>query len=115
MWGTVCDHDWDMNDAMVVCQELACGRARRAPTFHHFGMGEGLILLDHVSCLGNETSLLSCSAAQTGVHDCHHLEDASVVCSGTRLRSPTNRSLVPAFLTNQSLIAAFTLPPIRVQ
>ncbi|KAJ8370120.1 hypothetical protein SKAU_G00101480 [Synaphobranchus kaupii] len=82
MWGTVCDHDWDMNDAMVVCQELACGRPLQAPTFHHFGMGEGLILLDHVSCLGNETALLSCSAAQTGLHDCHHLEDASVICSG---------------------------------
>ncbi|KAG5837893.1 hypothetical protein ANANG_G00217940 [Anguilla anguilla] len=82
MWGTVCDHDWDLNDAMVVCQELGCGRARRALPFHYFGMGEGLILLDHVSCLGNETSLLSCSAAQMGLHDCHHLEDASVICSG---------------------------------
>ncbi|KAI1892333.1 hypothetical protein AGOR_G00132280 [Albula goreensis] len=82
MWGTVCDHEWDIYDAEVVCQELACGAAKQAPTFHHFGMGEGLILLDHVGCLGNETTLLSCSAAQTGYHDCHHLEDASVICSG---------------------------------
>ncbi|XP_036388374.1 deleted in malignant brain tumors 1 protein-like isoform X1 [Megalops cyprinoides] len=82
MWGTVCDHDWDLLDAQVVCQELGCGRVLHAPSFSHFGMGEGLILLDHVSCLGNETSLLSCSAAQTEFHDCHHLEDASVICSG---------------------------------
>ncbi|KAJ8257254.1 hypothetical protein GJAV_G00183620 [Gymnothorax javanicus] len=85
MWGTVCRHDWDLNDALVVCQELACGMPRQVPTLGGFGMGEGLILLDHVGCLGNETSLLSCSAAQIGLHDCHHLEDVSVICSG---RSP---------------------------
>uniref|UniRef100_W5NEN7 Soluble scavenger receptor cysteine-rich domain-containing protein SSC5D n=1 Tax=Lepisosteus oculatus TaxID=7918 RepID=W5NEN7_LEPOC len=81
-WGTVCDDSWGLNDAHVVCGEVGCGRGLSAPGFAEFGMGIGLIMLDDVQCLGNETSLFNCRATQLGLHNCHHLEDASVVCSG---------------------------------
>ncbi|XP_063956925.1 deleted in malignant brain tumors 1 protein-like [Lytechinus pictus] len=81
-WGTVCDDSWDDTDATVVCQSLGfeSGTAR---TNAHFGQGSGDILLDDVSCDGDETSLLECSNPGIGVHNCGHSEDAGVTCSPT--------------------------------
>ncbi|XP_064355630.1 deleted in malignant brain tumors 1 protein-like isoform X2 [Dromaius novaehollandiae] len=82
-WGTVCDDEWGVSDAEVVCRQLGCGMAVSAPGLARFGRGRDNIWLDEVNCTGTEAALSECGAKPKGVHNCHHGEDAGVVCSGT--------------------------------
>ena len=43
----------------------------------------GLIALDNVICMGNETSLSQCTTSEPFSHNCNHDEDVSVSCYGT--------------------------------
>ncbi|XP_067882869.1 deleted in malignant brain tumors 1 protein-like [Heterodontus francisci] len=93
-WGTVCDLDWDLKDANVVCSLLQCGVAVSVPRYAHFGEGIGLVRSDIFDCTGNETSLLDCRLFQGNQQECSHRNDASVICSGKhgpRLVDGTNR------------------------
>ena len=82
-WGTVCDDDWDLNDAQVVCRQLGFGPAIAARNMAFYGEGSGQIWLDDVNCVGNEMTIEDCSHDGWGNHDCNHREDAGVLCSNT--------------------------------
>ena len=79
-WGTVCDNNFDINDANVVCRELGYPEAVR---YHYFGRGRGPIWLDDLACIGTETSLYNCSHNGVSNHNCRHNQDAGVVCQGS--------------------------------
>ncbi|XP_020669604.3 galectin-3-binding protein [Pogona vitticeps] len=79
-WGTVCDDNWDITDASVVCRSLGFEKAEEAKTSAAYGEGSGPILLDDVSCVGTEMHLGQCSSPGWLNHNCGHGEDAGVVC-----------------------------------
>ena len=95
-WGTVCEDDWDIADANVVCRQLGFTGATDRWISAHFGEGAGQILMDNVHCGPNEQRLQDCPFQGWGSNNCHHSEDASVTCA-QGLCDRHNRSLVLIF------------------
>ena len=62
-WGTVCDRDWDLNDASVVCRMMGYGEATSAAVAcpDEEGGRSRDVLFENVICEGNEASLLDCN------------------------------------------------------
>ena len=81
-WGTVCDNQWDMDDAAVVCRQLGYSRAVAARSSAYYGQGSGTIKMTNVQCLGSETKLQHCKSSQwnSHTHNCNHSQDAGVEC-----------------------------------
>ncbi|XP_053825209.1 LOW QUALITY PROTEIN: deleted in malignant brain tumors 1 protein-like [Vidua macroura] len=82
LWGTVCDDAWGPRQAQVLCAHLGCGPALEAPGAARYGRGEGPIWLDDVTCTGEEPDFFRCAHRTWGENNCHHGEDAGVVCAG---------------------------------
>ncbi|NWV70073.1 MARCO protein, partial [Malurus elegans] len=77
-WGTICDDNWTVREATVVCRMLGFNRA--VTSFTATG-GTGEIWLDDVNCKGSEITIMDCFKRDWGVHNCDHSEDAGVECA----------------------------------
>ncbi len=82
VWGSVCDDQWDISDAQVVCRQLGCGAALRADGNSVFGAGEGVVWMNRVECRGNEIHLWDCPLSLKNHTDCSHKEHAGLTCAG---------------------------------
>ena len=83
-WGTVCDDEWDDNDARVVCRQLGYYSTVNAYKSAYYGKGIGSIWLNMVSCIGNESKIADCGKFGIATENCTHFKDAGVYCHGDR-------------------------------
>ena len=82
----VCDDDWGLEDAAVVCRQLGFPGVERATKESEFGSVSSSFIMDNVRCWGNETDLTSCYHKTTD--DCDGMEAAGVVCAKDGLDIP---------------------------
>ncbi|XDB50821.1 hypothetical protein ABFV05_004437 [Capra hircus] len=88
-WGTVNDHNWNIEGAQVVCRQLGCGAAIDAPGGAYFGPGIGPIWFHSINCQGKESLLTVCrypSLKDYRPEGLSHDQDAGAVCSALELR-----------------------------
>ncbi|XP_051543949.1 deleted in malignant brain tumors 1 protein-like [Myxocyprinus asiaticus] len=115
VWGSVCDDQWDIRDAQVVCRQLGCGAALSADGNAAFGAGEGVVWLNRVECRGNEIHLWDCPLSLNNHTDCSHKEDAGLTCADLSVSTtpaPTTSTFPPVSQTDvtPSLSSQITRP-----
>ncbi|XP_067857541.1 deleted in malignant brain tumors 1 protein-like [Heptranchias perlo] len=94
-WGTVCSENLDPKDAEVICKQLQCGPITSVEyDTRLFGEGSGPIWLDEIECNSHESFLWQCQSDPWGEHNCHHREDAGVVCSDVKVPDRSHSSSV---------------------
>ena len=79
-WGTVCDHEWNFNDATVVCRQLGYSRAVSATLDAYYGERSGNTWIGDFHCNGNEIELQHCPFLGGNNNYCDHSEVAGVIC-----------------------------------
>ncbi|MCI4388681.1 hypothetical protein PGIGA_G00088820 [Pangasianodon gigas] len=80
---SVCDADFDQQDAEVVCRELGCGIPVEVLGSAAFGRGEGQVWTEELQCRGTESEITFCLTSSSLKHsDCSHYNDVGLTCSG---------------------------------
>ncbi|GBL85108.1 Lysyl oxidase 2A [Araneus ventricosus] len=89
-WGTICDDEWDISEANVICRSVGFSKATKATQNGEFGRGRKKIWMDNLYCEGHEKRLQDCRFDGWGINDCSASEAAGVVCeskNATRFES----------------------------
>uniref|UniRef100_A0A3B5B5A2 SRCR domain-containing protein n=1 Tax=Stegastes partitus TaxID=144197 RepID=A0A3B5B5A2_9TELE len=79
-WSSVCEADFDQQDAEVVCRELGCG----TPVFFQgalFGEVEAPMWTKEFQCAGDESGLLDCKSSDSVGNTCSPGRAVGLICS----------------------------------
>ncbi|XP_035761742.1 lysyl oxidase homolog 3B isoform X1 [Neolamprologus brichardi] len=95
-WGTICDDDFTIANAHVLCHHLGFVSATGWTHSAKYGKGQGKIWLDNVQCHGGEKSIEFCKSRGWGNSDCTHDEDAGVVCKDERIPGFVDSNVIDA-------------------
>ena len=79
--GPVCDDEWDLRDAEVVCRMLFNVSALAATTDSLLGQVGEDFSINNVNCTGQEKKITDCQH-ETEVYYCRDWEAAGVFCGG---------------------------------
>ncbi|XP_044059869.1 scavenger receptor cysteine-rich type 1 protein M130-like [Siniperca chuatsi] len=80
LWSSVCEDDFDQQDAEVVCRELGCG----APSVLQgalYGEAEAPVWTKEFQCEGNESALLDCRSSDSARNTCSPGKSIQLTCS----------------------------------
>ncbi|KAJ8264185.1 hypothetical protein GJAV_G00146200, partial [Gymnothorax javanicus] len=78
--GTVCNADFDQQDAEVMCRQLGCGVPKEWGEAL-FGQGGDRMWTEEIQCRGNESQIYSCPTAPSQNQSCSHRDDVGLKCS----------------------------------
>uniref|UniRef100_A0A8C7N0C6 SRCR domain-containing protein n=1 Tax=Oncorhynchus kisutch TaxID=8019 RepID=A0A8C7N0C6_ONCKI len=82
-WASVCEADFDRQDAEVVCGELGCG-APAALQGGLYGEGDGQTWDKEFQCKGKESLLLDCDTSDRENNTCLPGNAVGLTCSGKK-------------------------------
>ncbi|XP_061843643.1 lysyl oxidase homolog 3B isoform X2 [Nerophis lumbriciformis] len=102
-WGTICDDDFSITNANVLCRQLGFVAATGWTHSAKYGKGQGKIWLDNVMCGGGEKSIHLCKSRGWGNSDCTHDEDAGVVCKDERIPGFVDPNVIEAHVDEDQL------------
>ena len=90
-WGGVCDDEFDINDADVICRMLghpsaiaALASSSADDLYGTAPSGKNFVLYQ-LECSGNETSIFDCKHPGEWIHNCKANEIAGVQCATSKL------------------------------
>ncbi|XP_064421061.1 lysyl oxidase homolog 3B isoform X3 [Latimeria chalumnae] len=110
-WGTICDDDFTIENAHVVCRHLGFVFATGWTHSAKYGRGIGKIWLDNVQCGGGEKNIGDCKNRGWGNSDCTHDEDAGVICKDERLQGFIDSNVIE---TEDNQVEEVRLRPVVV-
>ncbi|XP_016061808.1 PREDICTED: scavenger receptor cysteine-rich domain-containing protein SCART1-like [Miniopterus natalensis] len=85
-WGHVCNQEWTLAEASVVCRQLGCGQAVGAPKYVPLPGERVQPWLHNVSCRGDESSLWECSLGAWTKTQCPHEWMVVALCANGTFR-----------------------------
>ena len=77
-WGTICDDQFGLKDAHVICRMLGFPGALLTRDRAYFGTGRGRIW--KLNCTGAEDDIADCKLSVAPANQCGHGEDVGVEC-----------------------------------
>lgn len=92
-WGHVCNREWTLAEASVVCRQLGCGLAVGAPKYVPLPGEMVLPALHNVSCRGDEPALWECSLGAWTRSSCPHQWVVVALCASESEREGGRGSL----------------------
>ncbi|XP_045883209.1 scavenger receptor cysteine-rich domain-containing protein SCART1 isoform X1 [Meles meles] len=85
-WGHVCNQEWTLAEASVVCRQLGCGHAVGAPKYVPLPGEMVRPWLHNVSCRGDEPSFWECSLGAWTQSECPHEWVVVALCANGTFR-----------------------------
>nr|CAH0101414.1 unnamed protein product [Daphnia galeata] len=79
-WGSICDDEWDIREATVVCRELGYSDVVQETHNSMYGPARYPFWMDNLYCVGGENNLTDCRFDGWGISDCEESEAAGVIC-----------------------------------